>query len=349
MTKEAVLITGANGEIGHGLIEHLVAEGRYRILALDLDDSHLQGIKDKIEFIRGDVRDQKLMDEIGEKYVLSKIFHLAALLSSRGEKDPILAHQVNVEGSLNLLNLAKRVSDIKKRSVVFVFPSTIAAYGIRSPEIKRQAGKVSEDQFLEPITMYGTNKLSIEHLGRYFADFYSLLHETPETVRIDFRCVRLPGVLSASSVPSGGTSDYGPEMLHAAAQGKPYACFVTPETILPFMTMPDAVQALIKISDAPREKLSRKVYNVTSFSVSAAELEAQVKKYFPDAQISYKPHQKRHMIVESWPAAVDDGPARRDFGFSPAYDFNRAFSDYLVPGVIARYGHDLSQKKTING
>lgn len=349
MTKEAVLITGANGEIGHGLIEHLVAEGRYRILALDLSDSHLKAIKDKIEFIEGDVRDQKLIEEIGEKYLLSKIFHLAALLSSRGEKDPILAHQVNVEGSLNLLNLAKRESDRQKRSVVFVFPSTIAAYGIRTPEIKHQAGKVTEDQFLEPITMYGTNKLSIEHLGRYFADFYSLLHETPDTVRIDFRCVRLPGVLSASSVPSGGTSDYGPEMLHAAAQGKLYECFVTAETILPFMTMPDAVQALIRISDAPRAKLTRKVYNVTSFSVSAAEIEAQVKEFFPAAQISYKPHQKRHMIVESWPAMVDDSPARRDFGFSPAYDFNRAFSDYLVPGVISRYGGDLSQKKTANG
>ena len=185
--------------------------------------------------------------------------------------------------------------------------------------------------------MYGCNKLYCEQLGHYYARFYKQLSAEPQSGRVDFRAVRFPGLISAVTVPSGGTSDYAPEMIHAAARGEPYACFVRPDTTIPFMAMPDAIDALLTLASAPVARLSRTAYNVAAFSCSAAEIRDVVLQAFPKAAITFAVDGKRQAIVDSWPADVDDSAARRDWGFNPAHDFTRAFDDYLIPTIRQRY------------
>jgi threonine 3-dehydrogenase len=202
---------------------------------------------------------------------------------------------------------------------------------------KRRAGKVGEDDFNTPSTMYGANKLYCEQLGRYYAKFYKQLAADSQSGRVDFRCVRFPGLISALTVPSGGTSDYAPEMIHAAAKGEPYACFVRPDTRIPFMAMPDGVEALLTLAAAPKERLTRSAYNLAAFNPSAEEIRDEVIRAFPGAQISWDNDVKRQGIVDSWPEDVDDTAARRDWGFAPEYDFAKAFRDYLIPTIRKRY------------
>ncbi|MBP1694392.1 MAG: putative L-threonine dehydrogenase, partial [Chloroflexi bacterium] len=241
-----------------------------------------------------------------------------------------------VEGTMGLLKLASEQSQWRGDPVLFIFPSSIAAYGMPDLETKENFPHVREWEWNYPVTMYGCNKLYCELLGTYFSDhFRQLAAERP--VMLDFRSVRFPGLVSAYTVPSGGTSDYGPEMLHAAAQGVPYACFVRPDTVIPFMAMPDAVSALLKLASAPAGKLSRRVYNVTSFSLTAAEFQERVCRAFPGAQISFAPDLKRQGIVDSWPAGLNDHDARRDWDWSPEYDIDRSFDEYLVPNIRKRY------------
>jgi nucleoside-diphosphate-sugar epimerase len=154
---------------------------------------------------------------------------------------------------------------------------------------------------------------------------------------VDFRALRFPGLISAFTVPSGGTSDFAPEMVHAAAQGRPYACFVREDTRIPFMAMPDAIEALIALAESDGARLTRTVYNVGAFSASAGELAHLVGQAFPGASVEFAPDPRRQAIVDSWPEDVDDGAARRDWGFLPRHDLHRAFHDYLVPGVRQRH------------
>ena len=149
--------------------------------------------------------------------------------------------------------------------------------------------------------------------------------------------MRFPGLISAMTVPSGGTSDYAPEMIHAAAKGEPYACFVRPDTQIPFMAMPDGVEALLTLAAAPRDALTRTAYNLGAFSPTAQQIHDRVRQAFPDAELGWTTDVKRQGIVDSWPADVDDSAARRDWGFAPAYDFERAFAEYLIPTIRARY------------
>lgn len=339
MSKRPVaLVTGANGEIGRTLIEALHKDGRYRVVTLDLSPLAEKYRPLTLESYAGNILDRMLLDQIAAHHEIEAVFHLAALLSTRGERDPELAHQINVEGTLNLMRMAQSVTLRLDRSVKFVFPSSIAVYGIPTLEQKKAYGKIREDQGLEPITMYGVNKLYAEHLGRYFMRHYRLLSANSErSMRLDFRSVRFPGLISSETVPSGGTSDFGPEMLHAAAQNKPYACFVAPEAQIPFMAMPDAIKALMKLLDAPREKLTIPAYNVSAFSLSAAEFVTRVKKVFPNAQVTFAVDQARARIVDSWPTDVDDTAARRDWGWSADYGIDRAFDEYLMPAIRARY------------
>jgi nucleoside-diphosphate-sugar epimerase len=218
-----------------------------------------------------------------------------------------------------------------------LYPSSIAAYGLPGAEAKRAAGKVREDQWAQPTTMYGCNKLYCEQLGRYYARFYKQLAAESLSGKVDFRCVRFPGLISAVTVPSGGTSDYAPEMIHAAARGERYACFVRPDTRIPFMAMPDGVDALLALAAAPRARLTRTAYNAAAFNPSADEIRQVVERAFPGAQITYEVDRKRQGIVDSWPADVDDSAARADWGFSPTYDFARAFEEYLIPTIRQRY------------
>lgn len=338
--KQVVLVTGAGGEVGNGLIHRLAKQSSYDILALDLkglDDATAANCQ---ALLVGDVLDQRLLERLVSEYEIHAIFHLAALLSTRAEFTPETAHEVNVRGTLNLLKLAVEQSRWHGRRVKFLFPSSIAVYGLGSLEAKNAGGAVGEDEHTFPTTMYGCNKLYCEHLGRYYARHYRQLAVESEKNGVDFRAIRFPGLISAFTVPHGGTSDYGPEMIHAAAQSTPYACFVRDDTRIPFMAMPDAVDALLGLMEAPLEGLTRLVYNITAFSPSAGEFADLVRVAFPSAVIDFKPDLKRQAIVDSWPADVDDSAARRDWGFSPSYDLKRTFDEYLVPNIRERYRLD---------
>ncbi len=337
MRKEVVLITGANGEIGHGLITHLGQQGNVNIVALDVVPLE-ESLKPYCSrFILGDILDTMLLGRLVVEFEIRSIYHLASLLSTKAEYNPETAHRVNVEGTLNLLRLAVEQSQWQGRSVKFIYPSSIAAYGLPSLEVKSTAGPLKETEWCNPNTMYGCNKLYCEHLGRYYASHYRQLAADHDKNRIDFRAIRFPGLISAVTIPTGGTSDYGPEMLHAAAQNIPYQCFVRPDTRLPFMVMPDAIKALLVLENVPRENLSQFVYNVTSFSPSAYEIYEIVKKAFPQSVITFNPHQSRQTIVDSWPAEVDDSAARKDWGWQPDFDQKHAFEDYLIPAIQRQY------------
>jgi threonine 3-dehydrogenase len=331
-----VLITGAGGEVGHGLIGPLAAAGR-RVVAVDVRPLGPELAAGVTAEYTGSILDGDLLARVFREHQIGTVFHLAALLSTSAERDPQLAHRVNVDGTLALLGHARQAGEQHDRTVRFLFPSTIAVYGLPSRAEKAHAGRVTEDTFTQPTTMYGCNKLYGEHLGRYYAQHYRQGTTAGTRPALDFRSLRFPGLLSADTVPTGGTSDYAPEMIHAAAQGHPYACFVGADTVLPFMAMPDAIHALLQLERAARATLSRTVYNVSAFSVSAEACARATLEAFPDARITWAPDPRRQGIVDTWPADVDDSSARRDWGFAPAYDFTRTFRDYLQPAVTARY------------
>ena len=336
MRATSVLVTGANGEIGHGLLTRLAAEGR-SIVTLDIQPLEPALARLVRREFTGSVTDRALLERILAEFEIDRVFHLAALLSTRAEFTPTTAHQVNVDGTLNLLEFAHHEGESHGRPVVFLYPSSIAVYGLPDLATKLRARRVREDEWNTPTTMYGCNKLYCEQLGRYYARHYKQLAAETPAGRVDFRCVRFPGLISAVTQPAGGTSDYAPEMIHAAAKGEPYACFVRPDTRIPFMVMPDAIDALLQLAAAPRERLTRTAYNLTAFNPDAEEICRQVVKAFPRASAAWQVDEKRQRIVDSWPADVDDSAARRDWGFAPRYDFARAFDEYLIPTIRERY------------
>ena len=335
MRKKVILITGAAGEIGQALIRHYAEKNYFDLLTLDLHPLP-EDLDSLTTHIVGDVLDDKLFARLVTEYEFESIFHMAALLSTRSEFAPDLAHQVNVNGTLALLKVAADQTQRRGEPVTFIFPSSIAAYGGPDLETKVRDSLVREWDWNYPTTMYGCNKLYCEMLGSYYGRHYLQLARSRPAM-LDFRGLRFPGLISAFTLPSGGTTDYGPEMLHAAAEGKSYACFVREDTVLPFMAMPDAITALLQLAAAPRELLRRSVYNVTSFSLSAADFRDRVMKAFPQAEISFDPDFRRQGIVDSWPAGLNDRAARRDWNWQPAYDIDRAFNDYLVPNIVKRY------------
>ncbi len=337
MRKPVILITGASGEIGHGLIEKLAASGDNSIITIDLQPlpKEHRGMVDR-EYL-GSILEIHLLERILAEFEVRTIYHLAALLSTRTEFTPLAGHQVNVEGTLKLLDFAQSQGESHGRPVVFLYPSSIAAYGLPDLVTKEAENHLQEYEWNQPTTMYGCNKLYCEHLGHYYAAHYKQLAAETLSGKIDFRSIRFPGLISAFTVPSGGTSDYAPEMIHAAAQGKHYACFVRPDTRIPFMAMPDAVDALLRLAHVDHACLTRSVYNISAFNPSAGEIAELVQRGFPDAEISFEPDLKRQAIVDSWPAGVDDSAARKDWGLAPRYDLESAFSDYLIPHIKNRY------------
>lgn len=336
MGKTPVLVTGANGEIGRALLAALATDGSYEIVTLDLTPLPESERRFVAQSYAGNIMDRYLLDQVAAHHDVDVVFHLAALLSTRSERDPELAHRVNVEGTLNVLRTAQDQSSRLGRPVRFVFPSSIAVYGLPSLADKRAAGAVREEQWNVPITMYGCNKLYCEHLGRYFTFYARQIGALSAASRLDFRALRFPGLVSAATVPSGGTSDFGPEMIHAAAKGEPYTCFVEPDARIPFMAMPDAVQALIDLARADRATLSACVYNVSAFSVTASAISDRVARAFPGARVDYAPDAARARIVASWPEDLDVRRAQADWGFRPRQSWDAMFDDYLVPALRPR-------------
>ncbi|MBT3314737.1 MAG: NAD-dependent epimerase/dehydratase family protein [Anaerolineae bacterium] len=335
MRRKATLITGAAGEVGQALVERIAEENNTHVISMDIKPLPPE-LDKKVQHIVGDILDEALFARLVSEFDITHIYHLAALLSTRAEYSPMLAHNVNVGGTMRLLQLAAEQSSWKREPVIFIFPSSVAAFGMDTLKNKAAHPRPEEWEWNKPITMYGCNKLYGETLGIYYSNHYQQLAENEPTM-LDFRCVRYPGLISAFTVPSGGTSDYGPEMLHAAAQGKPYESFVREDAAISFMAMPDAVTSVIQLANAPRENLSRQIYNITAFSLSAEEFAGYVKKHFPDAEITYAPDVNRQRIIDSWPIDMNDDAARRDWGWKPEFDAEKAFSEYLVPNIRKRY------------
>jgi len=285
------------------------------------------------EFADASILDERAMHRLFARHRFSHVFHLAAILSAKAEKDPELAHRVNVEGTFGLYRLCLEQARSHGAAPRLMFPSSIAVYGMPDARTKNEHGPVRESEWLEPTGMYGCNKLYCELVGNYL----SRRRAGPDRDPLDFRSIRFPGLISAETLPTGGTTDYAPEMIHAGARGAPYTCFVAEDTRLPFMTMPDAVEALLSLSAADPSELTRRVYNIRSFSVSAGEIRSEVLRHFPDAQISFDAVPARQAIVDSWPADLDDSAARKDWGLAPRHGFREALADYLVPALRSQY------------
>jgi nucleoside-diphosphate-sugar epimerase len=335
MSLKRILVTGACGEIGQALVLGLAQRGGFQIVTSDLLalPESIRSLVD--EHVPGDLvyKVKTFYD-----YDFDIIFHLAASLSSKAEVASEEAHRINVEGTMQLLMLAAYRSEKYGRAVKFLFPSSIAAYGLPDRTTKQAAGRVKEDQWNTPHTMYGCNKLYCEKLGMYYSRYFGQKHlDEKPPVMLDFRAIRFPGLISAFTVPSGGTSDYGPEMLHHAAQGMPYACFVREESRISFMAMPDAIKSLLMLSDAPRAKLNHTVYNIAAFSLSALEFRQRALQAFPQARITFESNARRQGIVDSWPEDVDDALARAEWGWQPDYDADRFFNEHFLPEIKRRY------------
>lgn len=328
-----ILVTGAAGEIGHGLVSAFAKDPDVHVIAVDLRDPGKAIRADLDDLHLGDICDRSFIDHIVTLHEVTEIVHLAALLSTRAEHVPEKAHEVNVDGTFNLLRVAAEQAQSFGRIVKFTVPSSIAVYGLSTQE-KSLGGKVGLDECLRPVTMYGANKLYCESLGRYYGRHYrSLTSEGPPP--IDFRCLRLPGVIAAETKPTGGTSDFVPEMIHAAASGQPYECFVREDTRIPWMTMPECVESMLGLLESP--PLPGCVYNVASFSASAGELEAALLPHFPNLQVTYAPHEGRQAMVDTWPDDVDITAAMRDWGYTPRWTLEQALEHYIVPSVRRQY------------
>jgi nucleoside-diphosphate-sugar epimerase len=327
-----VLVTGASGEMGHVLLPALRNAG-WEVVALDLAAPAPELARHCLETVAASVADAGTLGELFARHHFDAVFHLAATLSSKAEKDPDFAHEINVDATVRLFRLCREDARATGRNVLFLFPSSIAVYGLPGREAKNAAGAVAEDEWLFPSGAYGIHKLHDEHLGAYYTA-RALREGEPG---LDFRAIRFPGLISAETLPTGGTSDFAPEMIHAAAQGRPYPCFVSAETRIPFMTMPDAIDAFLRLANAPAQALTTRVYNIGAFNPSAEEIRREVLAHFPQARITFEPAGFRQAIVDTWPAGLDDRKARADWGHAPRHGLREAVADYLVPALLRRY------------
>ena len=325
MSQSIALVTGAGGEMGHLLIPALRAQG-IDVIALDLVELPDSIREQCVETTAASVLDNDVLADLFQRHAPTYVFHLAAVLSRKAEIDPDLAHRVNVNGTYNLFKLCQQPQ--AGTAVRFLFPSSIAVYGLPNATVKKEAGAVKESEWTVPSGVYGCNKLYCELLGAHLQRSKGMP---------DFRAIRFPGLISAETLPASGTTDYAPEMIHAAAQDLPYKCFVVRDARLPFMTMPDAVDALIRLALAEPGQLTARSYNVRGFSSKAGEIRSEVLKHFPDADIGFAPDPARQALVDSWPEDVDDSLAQKDWGFRPKHGLSQALSDYLVPAMKKRY------------
>ena len=337
MREKIILITGSNGEIGQELIKTLSQISDMKIVALDLQPPADEISHFLYENITGNILDKNLLEQIGSTYEIHEIYHLAALLSTKAEFAPHIAHEVNVTGTLNMLTLAVDQAKSQGNIIKFFFPSSIAIYGLENEAIKNSAGAITELEYCNPITMYGCNKLYCEKLGIYYSAHYHQLSEDYQTHLIDFRSIRFSGLISHATEPQGGTSDYIPQMLHAAARGEVYQCFVNKNTRMPFMTMSDAINSVIQLMNAKNSDIISRIYHLSTFSPTAEEFANLLKTYFPNFELEYVINHKRQQMVNSWPIDLNCDKAKNEWNWMPKYNLQTAFSDYLIPGIKKHY------------
>ncbi len=302
MNKGKILVTGSNGQIGQILTQALQKRfGEDSVIASD--------IRSDARTMPLDVLDRSQLSEVVAREDIRKIYHMAAVLSAKGEQNPGFAWDVNMRGLLNVLEVATE----QKLDKVF-FPSSIAVFGAYvDPEHTPQHSP------LVPNTVYGISKVAGEHWGRYYHRNFGL----------DVRSLRYPGIIGHESLPGGGTTDYAVHIFHEALKTGHYECFLQSDARLPMMYMPDAIRATIELMEAPAETLSiRTSYNLQGLSFSPAELAIAIQRELPDFTISYAPD-FRQKIAESWPQSLDDTDARNDWNWKPQYDLSAMVKDML--------------------
>jgi nucleoside-diphosphate-sugar epimerase len=307
MTNETILITGACGQLGTELTEAL-RKIHQRVIATDLKDP-IAALGDA-EFCKLDVLHKPSLVEIIHKEKVTQVYHLAAILSATGEKQPELAWRINMKGLRNVLDVSAELR-VKK---VF-FPSTIAVFGSSTP-------KINTPQFtaMEPNTIYGISKQA----GEQWCQWYF------RNKGLDVRSVRYPGLISYKTKAGGGTTDYAVEIFHEAVAAKKYACFLKENTVLPMMYMPDAVRGTIELMEAESEKISvRTSYNFAGFSFAPKDIVAAIQYHIADFEVEYAPD-FRQQIAESWPQSIDDSFARKDWGWQPEFNLSKTVADMLL-------------------
>jgi threonine 3-dehydrogenase len=317
------LITGAGGQVGTELVAALRADG-HSVVGTDVA-ARPATVAEDVPWHQLDVTDAARVQYVFLHEEPQAVVHLAAILSSGGEQNPQLCYAINMTGTYNVLEACRRFRE-KPR---LVFTSTIAAFGPGLPD------PVPNEVSMRPSTMYGVTKVAGELLGEYYRAKYEL----------DFRCVRYPGLISAGE-PGAGTSDYALYMYtHGLRDGR-YAAFCRPETRIPFMYMPDAIRATVELATADRARLSRSTYNIAAMSPRADEIAASVVAGAAPQKvaITFDAVEWRQKILDSWPRALDDGPARADWGWRPRYDLAAMTKD-MVPRVREMIDKGLLPKK----
>lgn len=309
MQKDKILVIGASGQIGVELTLALrKIYGNSNVIASDLREQNplLEGTG---PYVSMDVMNKEMLHVQVIRQGITQVYLLAAILSATGEKNPGLAWNLNMQGLLNVLDIARE----EKLHKVY-WPSSIAVFGPTSP--KQQC---PQQTIIEPTTVYGISKYAGEFWCNYFFQRFG----------VDVRSLRYPGLISYKSAPGGGTTDYAVEIFHEALDEKKYECFLREDTYLPMMYMPDAIRATIELMEAPADKISiRTSYNVSSMSFSPKEIAAEIQKHVPEFRIQYKPDY-RQAIADSWPQSIDDAVARRDWGWKEEFDLAAMTGDML--------------------
>lgn len=310
-TKELILVTGAGGQLGSELTLTLRnLYGGAQVLATDLQPLRQPDLLASGPSAPLDVLDRDRLQELARQYRFTQIYHLAAVLSAVAEKNPPLAWQVNMDGLLNVLNLAAEQQVGK-----FYWPSSIAVFGPHTPQ-----EHTPQHTIMDPTTVYGISKQTGERWCAYYHARYGL----------DVRSLRYPGLVGYKALPGGGTTDYAVDIFHQALAGNAFTCYLGPDTLLPMMYMPDALRATLELMEAPAEKISvRSAYNVAAMSFTPADVAHSIQHHLPDFRITYAPD-FRQQIAESWPRSIDDRPARHDWGWLPAYDLPAMTADMLL-------------------
>jgi len=310
MAKEKILVIGASGQIGVELTLALrKMYGNTNVVASDLREEN-DLLKGTGPYVSLDVMNKEMLHVQVIRQNITQIYLLAAILSATGEKNPGLAWHLNMQGLLNVLDIARE----EKLQKVY-WPSSIAVFGPTSPK-----KDCPQQTIIEPITVYGISKYAGEFWCNYFHHRFS----------VDVRSIRYPGLISYKSSPGGGTTDYAIEIFHDALEHKEYKCFLKEDTYLPMMYMPDAINATIELMEAPAEKISvRTSYNVSAISFSPKEIAGEIKKHIPDFNITYA-SDYRQAIADSWPQSIDDSVARQDWGWKHEYDLSLMVKDMLL-------------------
>ena len=305
-----ILITGALGQIGSELTPFL--RKRYKnenVVASDIKPRSEKNSTEDGPFEHIDCLDAQEIYSIVKKHEIDTVFHLAAILSASGEKNPRLAWKVNINGLYNVMEIARQC-----KCAVFT-PSSIAAFGPSTPK-----DSTPQETIQRPTTIYGLTKVT----GELLCDYYYFKYN------VDTRGVRFPGIISYLTLPGGGTTDYAVEIFYQALKYKKYTCFLDKNTSLDMMYMPDALKAAVNLMEADSSKLKhRNAYNITAESFTPEELAQEIKKYIPELKIKYKVDLMRQAIADSWPNQLDDSAAREDWGWSPDYNLKAMTKDMI--------------------